>query len=58
VTTNAGAATPGVDGEVWNTPELKAAAFSRLRRRVHAPKRQYILCQRLDFDKGAPKDSS
>jgi hypothetical protein len=26
--------------------------------RVHAPKRQYILCQSLDFDKGAAKDSS
>src|SRR4029077_11614268 len=33
VTTNAGASTPGVDGDVWNTPELKAAAFSKLRRR-------------------------
>jgi RNA-directed DNA polymerase len=32
VTTNAGASTPGVDGEVWDTPELKAAAFSKLRR--------------------------
>jgi RNA-directed DNA polymerase len=47
VTTNAGAATPGVDGEVWDTPELKAAAFDRLRRhgyqaqplrRVYIPK--------------------
>jgi RNA-directed DNA polymerase len=37
VTTNAGASTPGVDGEVWNTPELKAAAFSRLRRYGYQP---------------------
>ena len=29
VTTNAGASTPGVDGDVWNTPELKAAAFQQ-----------------------------
>jgi RNA-directed DNA polymerase len=33
VTTNAGAATPGVDGDVWDTPERKAEAFRRLRRR-------------------------
>ncbi len=47
VTTSAGATTPGVDGAVWNTPELKAAAFSKLRRhgyhaqplrRVYIPK--------------------
>src|SRR4029077_19145266 len=47
VTTNAGASTPGVDGDVWDTPELKAAAFSKLRRhgyhaqplrRVYIPK--------------------
>jgi RNA-directed DNA polymerase len=45
VTTNAGASTPGVDGDVWNTPELKAAAFSRLRRRGYQPqplRRVYI----------------
>jgi RNA-directed DNA polymerase len=45
VTTNAGAATPGVDGEVWNTPELKAEAFSKLRRRGYQPqplRRVYI----------------
>jgi RNA-directed DNA polymerase len=45
VTTNAGATTPGVDGETWNTPELKAAAFSRLRRRGYQPqplRRVYI----------------
>jgi RNA-directed DNA polymerase len=45
VTTNAGATTPGVDGEVWNTPELKAAAFSRLRRHGYQPqplRRVYI----------------
>src|SRR5205085_679344 len=47
VTTNQGAPTPGVDGEVGDTPELKASAFSRLRRhgyhaqplrRVYIPK--------------------
>ena len=47
VTTNPGAPTPGVDGDCWDTPELKAAAFSRLRRhgyhaqplrRVYIPK--------------------
>jgi RNA-directed DNA polymerase len=37
VTTNHGASTPGVDGDVWNTPELKAAAFSKLRRRGYQP---------------------
>jgi RNA-directed DNA polymerase len=37
VTTNAGAITPGVDGDSWNTPELKAAAFSRLRRHGYQP---------------------
>jgi RNA-directed DNA polymerase len=48
VTTNQGAQTPGVNGEIWNTPELKAAAFDQLRRRgyraeplrrVYIPKR-------------------
>jgi len=47
VTTNQGRSTPGVDGDCWDTPELKAAAFSRLRRhgyhaqplrRVYIPK--------------------
>ena len=47
VTTNPGAPTPGVDGDCGDTPELKAAAFSRLRRhgyhaqplrRVYIPK--------------------
>ena len=45
VTTNAGASTPGVDGDVWDTPELKAAAFSRLRRHGYQPqplRRVYI----------------
>src|SRR2546423_11401558 len=32
VTTNQGASTPGVDGDCWDTPELKAAAFNKLRR--------------------------
>jgi RNA-directed DNA polymerase len=38
VTTNAGATTPGVDGDVWDTPELKAEAFSKLRRRGYQPR--------------------
>ncbi len=45
VTTNAGASTAGVDGETWKTPELKAAAFSRLRRHGYQPqplRRVYI----------------
>jgi RNA-directed DNA polymerase len=45
VTTNQGASTPGVDGDCWDTPELKAAAFSRLRRHgYHAQplRRAYI----------------
>jgi RNA-directed DNA polymerase len=44
-TTNAGATTPGVDGVVWNTPELKAAAFNQLRRHGYQPqplRRVYI----------------
>jgi RNA-directed DNA polymerase len=45
VTTNAGATTAGVDQETWDTPELKAAAFSRLRRHGYQPqplRRVYI----------------
>jgi RNA-directed DNA polymerase len=45
VTTNAGAATPGVDGDCWNTPEQKAEAFRKLRRRGYQPqplRRVYI----------------
>src|SRR5207302_940756 len=45
VTTNAGATTPGVDGETWNTPALKAAAFRKLRRHGYQPqplRRMYI----------------
>jgi len=47
VVSNSGARTPGVDRVVWNTPELKSAAFSNLRRhgyqarplrRVYIPK--------------------
>jgi RNA-directed DNA polymerase len=47
VTTNPGGATPGVDGERWNTPARKADAFHKLRRhgyqaqplrRVYIPK--------------------
>lgn len=33
VTENPGRNTPGVDGETWNTPEAKANAITRLRRR-------------------------
>jgi RNA-directed DNA polymerase len=45
VTTNRGATTPGVDGDSWHTPELKAAAFSKLRRHGYQPqplRRVYI----------------
>ncbi len=47
VTENRGKKTPGVDGEIWDTPEKKAAAISRLKpqgykprplRRVYIPK--------------------
>ena len=45
VTTNPGAATPGVDGDVWDTPERKAEAFQHLRRhgyRAQPLRRVYI----------------
>jgi len=45
VTTNQGAQTPGTDGDVWDTPELKTAAFQRLRRhgyRARPLRRVYI----------------
>jgi RNA-directed DNA polymerase len=45
VTTNRGASTPGVDGEIWNTPELKTAAFDTLRSHGYSPqplRRVYI----------------
>jgi RNA-directed DNA polymerase len=38
VISNSGAKTPGVDGVIWNTPELKSAAFSALRRHGYRPK--------------------
>ncbi len=47
VVSNSGAKTPGVDGEIWNTPEAKSKAFNTLRRhgyqsqplrRVYIPK--------------------
>jgi len=37
VVSNSGAKTPGVDGILWNTPELKSAAFSALRRHGYQP---------------------
>src|SRR5215831_15238436 len=37
VTTNQGASTPGVDGDCWDTPERKAAAFRKLRRHGYQP---------------------
>jgi RNA-directed DNA polymerase len=37
VVTNSGARTPGVDGVLWNSPELKSAAFSTLRRHGYQP---------------------
>jgi len=45
VTANSGAKTPGVDGELWDTPELKSEAFTRLRQRGYRPlplRRVYI----------------
>src|SRR5215472_12991051 len=45
VTTNQGASTPGVDGDCWDTPERKAAAFRKLRRHGYQPqplRRTYI----------------
>src|SRR5438128_1389030 len=42
---NRGAWTPGVDGDVWDTPEAKTAAFHALRRRGYRPqplRRVYI----------------
>jgi RNA-directed DNA polymerase len=45
VVSNSGATTPGVDGILWNTPELKSAAFSTLRRHGYQPqplRRVYI----------------
>ena len=38
VTENKGKSTPGVDGEIWNTPEKKATAVLSLRRRGYKPK--------------------
>src|SRR5438876_4045513 len=38
VTSNRGASTPGVDGVVWNTPELKTAAFHTLRAHGYSPR--------------------
>src|SRR5947209_7871315 len=56
VTTNAGASTPGVDGEVWDTPERKAAAFPRLRRHgYHAqPLRRVYIPTSSDPSKSRP----
>jgi len=45
VVSNSGAKTPGVDGIVWNTPELKSTAFGTLRRhgyRAQPLRRVYI----------------
>lgn len=37
VTENQGKRTPGVDGEIWNTPQKKATALRVLRRRGYQP---------------------
>jgi RNA-directed DNA polymerase len=37
VTENKGKRTPGVDGEIWNTPNKKAGAMGTLRRRGYRP---------------------
>src|ERR1700693_3245388 len=45
VVSNSGAKTPGVDGILWNTPEIKSAAFGTLRRHGYRPqplRRAYI----------------
>lgn len=45
VTENQGKNTPGVDGEIWNTPTRKTKAVNRLRRRGYRPqplRRVYI----------------
>lgn len=38
VTENQGKRTPGVDGEIWDTPKKKAAAISRLTRQRYKPR--------------------
>jgi len=45
VTENQGKNTPGVDGEIWETPEKKATAILSLRQRGYKPqplRRKYI----------------
>src|SRR5258708_15907909 len=45
VTENAGKRTPGVDGEIWKTPEQKMTAIDRLHQRGYHPqplRRTYI----------------
>ena len=45
VTSNRGASTPGVDQEIWNTPELKTTALDRLHSHGYTPqplRRVYI----------------
>jgi len=37
VTENKGKRTPGVDGEIWDTPTKKAAAISKLKQRGYCP---------------------
>jgi RNA-directed DNA polymerase len=56
VTTNAGAATPGVDGMVWDTPERKAEAFRKLRRHGYQPQplRRVKIPKRNDPSKVRP----
>ena len=39
VTENQGKGTPGVDREVWDTPEKKATALQALRQRATIPNR-------------------
>src|SRR5215472_16217933 len=38
VVSNSGAKTPGVDGETWDTPEVKSKAFGALRRHGYRPR--------------------
>jgi RNA-directed DNA polymerase len=59
VTTNRGAATPGVDGDCWDTPERKAAAFQHLRRHAYQaqPWRRVYIPKSSDPTKKRPLGS-
>jgi RNA-directed DNA polymerase len=56
VTSNRGATTPGVDGDVWDTPERKAEAFQHLRRHGYRaqPLRRVFIPKSSDPTKKRP----